>query len=52
MTIENANRYLKIVRWAQRRYTNAGRLVTFIGNAPSRYTIIERLAFARYGAEG
>jgi hypothetical protein len=50
MTIENADRYLRIMAWARRRYMKNGRLVISIGGKPSRYTAIERLAFARYSA--
>lgn len=43
-----ADRYLKIVRWAQRRYTVQHRLIISIGGRLSRYSKIERMAFDRY----
>jgi hypothetical protein len=40
-------KYLKVVTWAQRRYTDSsGLLVAYIGTIPSKYTRIEQ-AFAR-----
>ena len=45
------DRYLQVVRWAERRYSvNAGRvlLVTHIGVNPTAYTRIERAAWNRY----
>lgn len=43
-----ADRYLKIARWAQKRYTVQHRLVLKIGQRLSRYSQIERAAFDRY----
>lgn len=42
------NRYLKIVRWAERRYTRDGKLVVMEGNKPSRFTRIEIAAWKKY----
>ena len=42
------DRYLAVVRWAQRRYTVNGFYVVSIGGAPSRYSLIERAAWNRY----
>lgn len=47
---QRQDRYLRIVRWAQRRYTNGGYLVISRGEAPSIYTRIEQAAFRRYMA--
>ena len=52
-TNEAIDRYLKIARWAQRRYTKSGWLGIRIGERLSRYSKIERMAFDRYmRAEG
>jgi len=50
MTIENADRYLKIVAWASRRYADrkTGMITVSIGGRPSVYTRIELAAFRRY----
>ncbi len=49
MTIENADRYLKIVAWARRRYRRAdGSILISIGGRPSIYSRIEAAAFRRY----
>ena len=54
MTIQeinsNADRYLKIVRWAERRYTINGRLVLRVGGIPTVFTRIEMAAWQRYMA--
>lgn len=42
------DRYLKIVRWAERRYTRDGKLVVMEGNKPSRFTRIEIAAWKKY----
>lgn len=47
-TNEAIDRYLAIVAWAKRRYTEQHRLVLTIGGRLSRYSRIERLAFDRY----
>lgn len=44
----NAERYLKIVAWARKRYTRAGRLVISIGGEPQAYKRIECAAWDRY----
>ena len=50
MTIENADRYLKIVNWAKRRYAKNGEILISIGGRPSVYSRIEAAAFRRYSA--
>lgn len=42
--MNNVERYLKIVNWARERYTVTNALIVSIGGAPSRYTMIEKLA--------
>lgn len=43
------NRYLRIVRWADHRYRGGnGELVLSIGNWPSLYSQIEKMAWHRY----
>ena len=42
------DRYLKLVRWAQDRYTTNGSLIISIGLNPSTYTRIERAAAAKF----
>jgi hypothetical protein len=42
------DRYIRIVEWAKQRYTINGSLVLYVGDAPSPFTIIERLAWGRY----
>lgn len=45
----NHNRYLRIIRWADRRYRgDNGELVLSIGNWPSLYSQIEKMAWHRY----
>lgn len=53
MTIENADRYLKIVRWAQERYTDraTGQITISRNGKPSIYSRIEKSAFRRYCIE-
>ena len=41
-------RYIHIITWARRRYTNGGTLIVQIGAEDSRYSAIEKLAWARY----
>jgi hypothetical protein len=51
MTVENADRYLKIVAWARRRYADrvTGRiLISTTRGGPSIYSRIETAAFRRY----
>lgn len=45
---EGITRYLRVIDWAKRRYTQRGAIITHIANCPTRYTMIERLAFRRY----
>jgi hypothetical protein len=46
------SRYLQIIDWAKRRYTDKhGWLVTHIGHCPTRYAEIERLAWRRHIAK-
>lgn len=46
---QDAERYLKIVRWLRNRYADAdGKLVTFRGLNPTAYTCKELLAYQRY----
>lgn len=42
------DRYLAIVHWARSRYTSQGFLIVKVGNVPSKYTLIERAAAAKY----
>ncbi len=42
--MEKYDRYLRIVNWARNRYTVSNALIVSIGGAPSRYTMIEKLA--------
>jgi hypothetical protein len=42
------DRYLRIVRWAEERYTADGVLVMSRGNVPSVFKRIEYLAWDRY----
>lgn len=46
--LERIDRYLKIARWAERRYSRGGRLVIKVGGVWSRYSMIEDLAFRAY----
>lgn len=49
MEIEAADRYLKIVAWARRRYARAdGSILISIGRNLSIYSRIEAAAFRRY----
>ena len=47
---ERERRYLRIVRWAERRYCDpeTGELLIAIGREPSVYTRIEHAAWRRY----
>jgi hypothetical protein len=45
---EKIDRYLALVDWARRRYTESGRLTTHIGGRATRYTQIESAAAGRY----
>ena len=39
------DRYLKIERWARKRYTDqSGRVVITVGGKPTRYALIENVA--------
>jgi hypothetical protein len=40
--------YLKLMAWAQARYTRDGALIKSRGGCPSRYSRIEDLAATRY----
>lgn len=40
-------RYINIIRWARRRYTDRGVLILHIGGVPSPYTRIEQAAMRR-----
>ena len=42
------NQYLKIVNWLQKRYTKNGVLTTHIGLTPTKYTVLENLAWSRF----
>lgn len=45
----NTDRYLRIVKWARKRYAGADGLLTIaVGKQPSTYTRIEHAAFRRY----
>lgn len=48
MTDANADRYLKIVAWARKRYTRDKRLVTHIMGVPAACSRIEEAAWRRY----
>ena len=45
---QNISRYLKIVEWARLRYTRSGVLIVSVGNHPSPYTRIEKMAAQKY----
>jgi hypothetical protein len=45
------DRYLKISKWLQARYTALGMLVLSVGGVPSQYSKLESLAYDRYVAE-
>ena len=45
------DRYLRLVRWAARRYRENGLLALERGGRPSAYTRIERAAWRRYVAD-
>lgn len=42
------DKYLRIVMWAERRYMACGRIVLSINEQPTRYSMIERLAWRKY----
>ena len=48
----NQRRYLQIVDWAKRRYTENGRLVISVGDVPSTFKLIEQAAWNRYMEQG
>lgn len=48
LTSPDHGRYLRIVRWAEKRYTFKGALVTFGNGQPSIFKVIEMLAWDRY----
>jgi hypothetical protein len=50
LILADADRYLKIVAWAERRYRNNtnGLLYLSVGGKPTTYSRIERAAFDRY----
>ena len=41
-------RYTKVVQWAEQRYTEDGKLILSVGGVPSRYSVIEQLAFKKF----
>jgi len=45
------DRYLRVVYWAQKRYTVGGLLVTYKGLVPAKYTRIERAAARKFLGE-
>ena len=46
---QKINRYLAIVRWAEKRYAVHGiGLITYVGGSPSTYLAIEKAAARRY----
>jgi hypothetical protein len=48
MTPENQTKYLRLVRWAERRYREGPALRTKVGGKPTRYTLIEAAAWRKY----
>lgn len=48
MNIDNIERYIRLMRWAIARYTRNGELIAAVGGKPSRFTCIERMAYATY----
>jgi len=42
------HQYLKISFWLQKRYTKNGVLTTNIGLTPTKYTVLENLAWSRF----
>jgi len=49
-TCPHITKYLKLVRWAGRRYTVNGWLIAMVGNSPTRYEQIARAAWQKYMA--
>jgi len=43
-----AHRVLKIIGWAGNRYARNGNIVTNVGGVPTRFKVIEDLAFMKY----
>lgn len=46
--MRNIDKYLKLVVWAQKRYTIDHTLIVSVGVKPSIYSRIEQLAFRKY----
>ena len=46
------DKYLKIVTWLRKRYTENGMLVIEKGGLPSRYSRLETLAWLKYMVAG
>ncbi len=45
---ERVERYLKVVNWAERRYSRNGRLIVSVGGNPSRWGEIAEAAWRKY----
>jgi len=45
MSIENADRYLRIVAWARKRYARGGWIPVSKGHKPLPYSIVEDIAW-------
>lgn len=48
--VDTGARYLRICRWAARRYTVGDSLPVYIGDHPAPYTRIEQAAWRKYMA--
>lgn len=47
--MSNTARYLALMAWVSKRYRRGGAIVTHTAGAvPTRYTVIEQLAWSRY----
>lgn len=46
--MKNVDRYLKLVKWARKRYTTDRMLTLYRGNVPTAYTLIEAAAWEKY----
>lgn len=45
----NTAKYLRLMAWVSKRYRRGGGIVTYTAGAvPTRYTVIEQLAWGRY----
>ena len=47
-TIQNADKFLKICKWASKRYAVNGLTPIYVGGEPSVYKRIESAAWSKY----